>query len=391
MSPPRFNLLTRAVVLAIVLLAACLVASVWTRRERFANGEIIDTGSGMPGPDVVDQTCSVRTNSVYYSFNNTDGLQRHPNLSNACFFSHPAVHGTMDPELTGCVARSPVDHDVVASIVVEPVRGVNKCVVTLKPDLPPQLYAEYEAKLLNLAIDRSTLYNNTRFTLESIKALIVRLQKQRDEAVAAMRAQEVLERSTRAKIVEVTSKIASNTTNINMRTGQSAKLQTIINNAAAEVTRYRGEYDTALADFNRDNAELQVQNDRLKTTQQNIANLNTQIANIDAEINRLNGIIAGNGSASTRLAACNEPFYEAASPLFSQAASPPFSQAASRAAIQARSKATYSQAQAQADIQAAYSQARSQGYVEPPPPVARRLPERNDARFVYLINKIRGR
>jgi hypothetical protein len=253
---------------------------------------------------VVDQTCSVRTNNVYYSFNNTDGLQRHPNLSNACFFSHPAVSGTMDPELTGCVARSPVDHDVVSSISVEPVRGVNKCVVTLQPDMPPQLYAEYEAKLLNLAIDRSTLYNTTKMTLESIKALIVRLQKQRNAAVAAMEAQSVLESQTRVKIAELTSKIASNNTNINTRTRQSSNLQTIINNAAAEVTRYRGEYDSASADFNRDSAELQVQNDRLKTTQQNIANLNTQIANIDAEINRLNGIIAGNSSAASRLAAC---------------------------------------------------------------------------------------
>ena len=284
-------------IMAITLLAACLAVSIWRRRESFFD-EVVGSGYGSPGPNIVDATCSVSTDNTYYNFDKTDGLQRHPNIPNTCFFSHPAQNGIMLPNLRDCAQGSAVHHEVVESISVEPVQGDNKCVMKLKTDLSPLLYEEYEKKLLNLAIDRSIMYNTTLQMRDNIRALIVRLQSQRDEAVMQMQAQQEVERTTLSQIAVLKSKIMTAQANVNSRNSQNTRMDTVIADASASLATYQSNYDTANASLDKDNTDLQALNAKLATARNNIGGLTSQIASIDAEIARLNKIISsGNNNA----------------------------------------------------------------------------------------------
>jgi hypothetical protein len=318
------------IIAAIVLFLACVAASIGirmsTHRERFYD-DVIDTGDGMPGPDVIDQTCSVAMGDTYYNLTMADGLQRHPNISNACFFSHPAVDGIMDKNLVGCKKQSAVDHPSIASIGVQPVQGADKCVVMLYPDMTPELYNEYEKQLTNLSVERSRLYANTMGSLESIKALIIVLTRQRDQAITMMDDQNRLEQETAAKIASITSRINTTRNKIAMRTSQSSGLQIIVNNAAADAARYEANFRTSDAAYNKDNADLQILNIELAATRLRIDGLNTEIIGLDNEINRLNGIITTNNNAfnnaNSRIVGCGGSAVPMPAPLALPSPPPP--------------------------------------------------------------------
>lgn len=293
------------VLVVMLLLATCLAMSVWTRQERFVVQDVIDTQVGKPAPDLIDSTCSVNTGDAYYYLDSTDGLQRHPNIINACFFSNPANDTIMKPDMSDCARGSVVDDtSVVESIGVEPMQGLNKCVIRLRSDLSPALYANYEKKLLNVAVDRSTLYKTTQTTLQNIVALITRLQQQRDAAVAAMEAQRTIEQQTLTSISQLTAKISTSNANQSTRNNQYQSMQNILNNVVADKNKYVGMYNDSSTAFDNDNAALGELNIKLAATRANINTINSTITQLDNEISRLNGIISTNTGAANRLQAC---------------------------------------------------------------------------------------
>ena len=236
---------TVSVFAGICFLAACLALAKNLRGfERFDMLNDI-------GIDMVEGVCSVvGANRGVYNLSRVDALRRHPNVTDACFFVSRDEHGIMRPDLSDCQPKSAVDNStVVRSIGMEPVLGLQECVLRFNGDLPAEEYSKYETQLVELGVARSRLYRTTESQFIEATNIINKLKQQTAKAERELQKQIEAYNRAYALMTQASAEMEALTAAAAKRKQQLAQLRRIIDNDASEASRLEQEIAAKEKDY----------------------------------------------------------------------------------------------------------------------------------------------
>lgn len=185
---PNTGITTTAGFLLILFLAVvltCLLISVFLRRAR--NDPFVVSSDGLIRDktltNLLDGVCTLETDTPksYFSMTDVDALRQHPYAIDACFFTARDPNGIMDPDLRACTGKedSPLfDKAAVAGFGIEPILGIDECVVRFKPKQPAKVYKGYQDRLVAYAVENTPLYKNTKVQYKSVQEVMTAVEEQ---------------------------------------------------------------------------------------------------------------------------------------------------------------------------------------------------------------------